>query len=218
MTGENRAVRLILASSSPRRSEILGALGIPFDVAITDVDETLLPDESGRETAVRLARAKAAAAATIHPGAWVVAADTLVLIDGMVLGKPRDDADAAEMLGRLSGREHVVVTAVSLLRDAEPGTGTVDESLVRIAPLDEEEIRWYVATGEPRDKAGAYAVQGLGARFVEGVTGSFSNVMGLPARSVYRLLREAPDPALARLALASGASSSRTSSRPPRPA
>jgi septum formation protein len=211
-------VRLILASSSPRRAEILGALGIPFDVAVTDVDETLLPDESGREAAVRLAHAKAAAAATLHPGAWVLAADTLVLIDGMVLGKPQDDADAAEMLGRLSGREHVVVTAVSLLRDAEPGTETVEESLVRIAPLDEEEIRWYVATGEPRDKAGAYAVQGLGARFVEGVSGSFSNVMGLPARSVYRLLRGAPDPGLARLALASAASSSRTSWRPPRPA
>ena len=211
-------MRLLLASASPRRAEILGALGIPFDSSPAEVDESVLPGESGREAAVRLARAKAATAAKIHPGAWVLAADTLVLIDGRVLGKPRDDGDAAEMLGRLSGREHVVVTAVSLLRDGGPEVATVEESLVRIAPLEEEEIRWYVATGEPRDKAGAYAVQGLGARFVEGVTGSFSNVMGLPARSVYRLLREAPDPGLARLALSSAASSSRTSSRPPRPA
>lgn len=210
------SMRLLLASSSPRRVEILGALGIPFDRAAADVDETVLPGEPGREAALRLAQAKAVAAATRHPGAWVLAADTLVLIDGAVLGKPRDDAEAAEMLARLSGREHVVVTAVTLLRDSGPAGTTVEESRVRIAPLDAEEIRWYVATGEPHDKAGAYAVQGLGARFVESVDGSFSNVMGLPARSVYRLLRESPDPALARLALFSAPSSSRTSGRPPR--
>jgi septum formation protein len=208
------SMRLLLASTSPRRVEILGALGIPFDRTAADVDETILPGEPGREAAVRLSEAKAAAAVSRHPGAWVLAADTLVLIDGAVLGKPRDDAEAAEMLARLSGREHVVVTAVTLQRDSGPASTTVEESRVRIAPLDEEEIRWYVATGEPRDKAGAYAVQGLGARFIAGVEGSFSNVMGLPARSVYRLLREAPDPALARLALASGASSSRTSGHP----
>lgn len=205
---------LVLASSSPRRSEILGALGIPFRIAAADVDETVLPGESGRDAAVRLARAKAAATGSLHRDAWVIAADTLVLIDGAVLGKPRDDADAAAMLRRLSGREHVVVTAVSLLRNGGPELATVEESRVRIAPLDEEEIDWYVATGEPRDKAGAYAVQGLGARFVESVDGSFSNVMGLPARSVYRLLRRAPDPALARLALASEGASSRTSASP----
>ncbi len=196
-------LRLLLASASPRRAEILGALGIPFDLSPADVDETLMPGESGHDAAARLARAKAAAVAALHPGAWVLAADTLVLIDGAVFGKPRDDADAARMLRRLAARVHVVVTAVSLMRDAAHPGGTVQESRVRIAPLDDEEIRWYVATGEPRDKAGAYAVQGLGARFVESVDGSFSNVMGLPARSVYRLLREAPDPALARLALAS---------------
>ncbi|MDQ5858304.1 MAG: Maf family protein [Acidobacteriota bacterium] len=210
-------LRLLLASASPRRAEILGALGIPFDLSPADVDETVLPGEPGRAAAARLASAKAAAAVSRHPGAWVLAADTLVLIDGAVLGKPRDDPEAAAMLRRLSGREHVVVTAVSLLRDAGPEIATVEESRVRIAPLDEEEIHWYVATGEPRDKAGAYAVQGLGARFVESVDGSFSNVMGLPARSVYRLLRQAPDPALARLALASAGPSSRTSVRPPPP-
>ena len=207
-------MRLLLASASPRRAEILEALGIPFTVAPTDVDETVAPGESGRDAALRLAAEKAAAAAARHPEDWVLAADTLVLLDGAILGKPRDDAEAREMLRRLSGREHRVVTAVRLTKAAGPELDAVEESRVRIAPLDEDEIRWYVATGEPRDKAGAYAVQGLGARFVESVEGSFSNVMGLPARSVYDLLRGAPDPALARLARASGRASSRTSGNP----
>jgi septum formation protein len=206
--------RLILASASPRRAEILEALGIPFTVTPTDVDETVAPGESGREAALRLAGEKAAAAAALHPEDWVLAADTLVLLDGAILGKPRDDAEAREMLRRLSGREHRVVTAVRLTKAAGPELDAVEESRVRIARLDEDEIRWYVATGEPRDKAGAYAVQGLGARFVESVEGSFSNVMGLPARSVYDLLRGAPDPALARLARVSGRASSRTSGNP----
>lgn len=210
--------RLLLASASPRRAEILETLGIPFDLAPTDVEETLQPGESGRDAALRLAREKAAAAAARHPGDWVLAADTLVLLDGELLGKPRDDSEAGEMLRRLAGREHRVVTAVRLARGSEPGSDALEESRVRIAPLDEEEIRWYVATGEPRDKAGAYAVQGLGARFVESVEGSFTNVMGLPARSVYRLLRGAPDPALVRLALASAPPSSGTSGNPLRPA
>jgi septum formation protein len=208
--------RLILASASPRRAEILTNLGIPFAVSPTDVDETIAPGESGHDAAARLAAEKAAAALARHPGEWVLAADTLVLLDGAVLGKPRDDDQAGRMLASLSGREHRVVTAVHLRKGSAPGTGEIEESRVRIAPLTEQEIRWYVATGEPRDKAGAYAVQGLGARFVESVDGSFSNVMGLPARTVYRLLREAPDPDLARLALASSPSSWRTSARPPR--
>ena len=208
-------MHLVLASSSPRRAEILDALGIPFTVSPADVDETVLPGETGRSAASRLAAEKAAAAAIRHPRDWVLAADTLVLLDGTVLGKPRDDGEAAEMLRKLSGREHRVVTAVRLSRGGI-GREEVEESRVRIAPFDEEEIRWYVSTGEPRDKAGAYAVQGLGARFIESVEGSFTNVMGLPARSVYRLLRGAPDPDLARLALASASASSRTSGYPPR--
>jgi len=210
-------VRLVLASASPRRVEILTSLGVPFDVMPTDVSEELREGEPGREAASRLAAEKAAAAAARRPGDWVLAADTLVLLDNAILGKPQDDADAHAMLRRLSGRDHVVVTAVRLRRGADAGCESVAESRVVIAPLDEDEIRWYVSTGEPRDKAGAYAVQGLGARFVESVEGSYSNVMGLPARSVYRLLREAPDPALARLALASRVASSRTfGNRPPR--
>jgi len=134
----------------------------------------------------------------------VLAADTLVFLDGATLGKPRDDAEAAEMLRRLAGREHGVVTAVHLRRGEAPTRGIAEVSRVRFAPLDESEIAWYVATGEPRDKAGAYGVQGLGARFIEEIHGSFTNVMGLPARAVYRLLRACPDPALALLALSSG--------------
>ncbi|HEY3171895.1 MAG TPA: Maf family protein [Thermoanaerobaculia bacterium] len=206
--------RLLLASSSPRRAEILTALGIPFEVTSAEIDEMLVPGESGSEAARRFAREKAAAAAARHPDVWVLAADTLVLLDGAILGKPRDDSDAAEMLRRLSGREHRVVTALRLTRGSGPGAEAVEESRVKIAPLGEDEIRWYVATGEPRDKAGAYAIQGLGARFVESVAGSFTNVMGLPARTVYRLLRESPDPALVRLALAFAPASSRTFAHP----
>lgn len=197
---------MILASSSPRRAEILAALGIPFEISPADIPEILVPGETGSEAAARLAREKAAAAAVRHAGEWILAADTLVLVDSVVLGKPADDRDAREMLRLLSGREHRVVTAVHLRKGFADGTGEIEESRVRIAPMTDEEIRWYVETGEPRDKAGAYAVQGLGARFVEGVDGSFSNVMGLPARTVYRLLREAPDPDLARLALSSSPS------------
>jgi septum formation protein len=195
--------RLLLASGSPRRAEILTSLGIAFRVDVPGVAEDLLPGETGPEAASRLAAEKAAEAARRSPESWVLAADTLVLLDGAVLGKPVGAEDAARMLSRLAGREHRVVTAVRLRRGADAGREIREESLVRFAPMSAEEIRWYVATEEPMDKAGAYAVQGLGARFIESVEGSFTNVMGLPARAVYRLIREAPDPALARLALAS---------------
>jgi septum formation protein len=195
---------LILASASPRRAEILQALGIPFDVRPVEIPEEPLPGETAEAAAARLAAEKAALAARRNPGAWVLAADTLVFLDGAILGKPRDDAEAGAMLRRLSGREHGVVTAVSLRRGEAPARGLAEVSRVRFAPLDEAEIAWYVATGEPRDKAGAYGLQGLGARFIEEIHGSFTNVMGLPARAVYRLLRASPDPALALLALSSG--------------
>ena len=195
---------LILASASPRRAEILRSLGIPFVVRPVNVDESPLSGETAEAAAARLAGEKAALSARDHPESWVLAADTLVFLDGATLGKPRDDAEAAEMLRRLAGREHGVVTAVHLRRGEAPARGIAEVSRVRFAPLDESEIAWYVATGEPRDKAGAYGVQGLGARFIEEIHGSFTNVMGLPARAVYRLLRASPDPALALLALSSG--------------
>jgi septum formation protein len=173
-------------------------------VAPTDVPEEPLAGETAETTARRLARDKAASAAARNPDAWVLAADTLVFLDGETLGKPRDDADAAAMLGRLAGREHGGVTPLHQRRGEGPGRGIAETSRVRFGPMTADEIRWYVATGEPRDKAGAYGVQGLGARFIEEVRGSFTNVMGLPARSVYLLLRDAPDRALALLALSSG--------------
>ena len=192
--------RIILASSSPRRAEILTALGIPFVVVPADIVEEIAPGESAERAASRLAAEKAAAVAAHRPDTWILAADTLVLKEGRILGKPRDDDDAARMLRFLAGFEHRVVTAVRLTRGAEPGREVVETTAVRIAPLSDEEILWYVATGEPRDKAGAYAVQGLGARFIESVTGSYTNVMGLPARAVYLLLKGSGDLALARLA------------------
>lgn len=196
--------RLILASASPRRAEILTSLGIPFVVIPTEIPEEPLPGEATEAAVRRLAAEKAALAAERSPESWVLAADTLVFLDGETLGKPRDDRDAAAMLGRLAGREHGVVTAVHLRRGVEPGRGIAETSHVRFGPMSEAEILWYVGTGEPRDKAGAYGVQGLGARFIEEVRGSFTNVMGLPARAVYLLLRDAPDPPLALLALSSG--------------
>ncbi len=191
IAGSTNNTYIVLASCSPRRAEILTSLGIAFLVDPSHVPEELAPDESAREAAQRLAAAKAAEVAPRHPGSWVLAADTLVVLGGDILGKPRDDADAARMLRLLSGRRHRVVTAVRLARAGNPGEGLIEESAVDMAPLSEQELAWYVATGEPRDKAGAYAVQGLGARFIEGVEGSYSNVMGLPARGVYRLMRAA---------------------------
>jgi septum formation protein len=201
---DTKSPRLILASASPRRAEILRSLGIPFVASPVDVIEETLPGETAEQAAIRLATAKAASAAGRHPGQWVLAADTLVFLDGAILGKPRDDREAREMLRRLAGREHRVVTAVHLRRAERPGEGLAEITRVRFAPMAEDEIDWYVSTGEPADKAGAYGVQGLGARFIEEIHGSFTNVMGLPARAVYRLLRDARDPALGSLALASG--------------
>jgi septum formation protein len=196
--------KLILASASPRRAEILRALGIPFRIETAEVSEEPLPGETAETTAVRLAAEKAAEVARREPGSWVLAADTLVFLDGLVLGKPRDARDAARMLRLLAGREHRVVTALHLRIGPSPGSGVAEVSRVRFADMDDAEIEWYVATGEPADKAGAYGVQGLGARFIEEIHGSFTNVMGLPARAVYRLLRGVRDPALASLALSSG--------------
>jgi septum formation protein len=180
---------LVLASASPRRRELLGGLGLRFEVRAADVDETPHPNEEPGAYVLRLAREKAQAAA--RPGELVLAADTTVVIDGEILGKPLDDEDAARMLRLLAGREHEVLTGVALF-EADPGrlAARVNRSGVRMAPLSEAEIDWYVATGEPRDKAGAYAIQGLGALFVDAVSGNYSNVVGLPVPTVYRLFAE----------------------------
>jgi septum formation protein len=153
------------------------------------VDETPHPGEEPGAYVLRLAREKAQAAA--RSGELVLAADTSVVIDGEILGKPLDDEDAARMLRLLAGREHEVLTGVALFEaDADHLAVRVDRSGVRMAPLSEAEIAWYVTTGEPRDKAGAYAIQGLGSLFVEAVSGNYSNVVGLPVPTVYRLFAE----------------------------
>jgi septum formation protein len=182
-----RFVSIILASASPRRAELLTAAGISFLARPVDVDETRLPTETAEACARRLARAKAEAVAR-PPGAIVLGADTLVVIDGDPLGKPVDDGEAAAMLRRLSGRTHEVVTGVALLHDAGADVDLVSTS-VTFERLSEREIAWYVATGEPRDKAGAYGIQGGAARFISRIDGSYSNVVGLPVELVYRRLR-----------------------------
>ena len=159
-----------------------------FEARPVDLDESPLPGEAPRDYVLRLASEKAAARA--EPGELVLAADTTVVVDGVILGKPLDDADARRMLRLLAGREHSVLTGVALQEASAGGAGMaaeVDETSVRFAPLSEAEIDWYVATGEPRDKAGAYAIQGLGSLFVEGVDGNYWNVVGLPVPQTYRL-------------------------------
>lgn len=178
---------LLLASSSPRRLELLRALGLEPLVRPADVDETLRPGEDPHDAAERLARAKAAAVAEGAPdGAVVLAADTIVVLDGEALGKPRDDDDARRMLRALRGRAHDVVTGVALSRDGRLVSGR-ETTEVLFAAMTDEEVDAYVASGEPCDKAGAYALQGLGGLFVERITGTPSNVIGLPFRLVRRL-------------------------------
>ncbi|HKH48178.1 MAG TPA: Maf family protein [Thermoanaerobaculia bacterium] len=179
----------VLASGSPRRRELLARLGVRFTVRAADIDETPRPGEAPDVYVLRLAEEKARAAA--RPGELVLAADTTVVVDGEILGKPVDDADAARMLRLLAGREHEVLTGVAVVEmEPERLVSAVERTLVRMAPLSPEEIAWYVATGEPRDKAGAYAIQELGSLFVAGVVGNQSNVVGLPVPVVYRLLLE----------------------------
>lgn len=182
-------MRLILASASPRRTELLSAAGFRFDVRPVEVDETPRPQEEPAAYVLRLAALKAQSCECEDDGHVVLAADTTVVVDGLLLAKPSDDADARRMLRLLSGRGHDVLTGVALRRGARLVTA-VETTRVRFSRMDEAEIDWYVASGEPADKAGAYAVQGLASRFVERIEGSYSNVVGLPVARVYELLRE----------------------------
>lgn len=179
---------LVLASASPRRRDLLTGLGVRFTVRPVDVDETPRDGEDPHAYVLRLAEEKAAARA--GAGELLLAADTSVILDGEILGKPGDLEEARVMLSRLAGREHTVLTGVALLEGGGDRRSAVEESRVRIAALSEEELRWYVATGETLDKAGSYAVQGLGAMFVEAVYGDYTNVVGLPLPTTYRLFRE----------------------------
>jgi septum formation protein len=181
---------LILASGSPRRSEILRAVGWPFEAVPADVDETPRAGEPPAEFVRRLAREKAAAVAATRLFGLVLGADTTVVVGGESLGKPRDEEDARRMLRLLSGRTHEVLTGVALVR-AESGRTAVhmERTRVRFAEMTDDEISWHVATGDVLDKAGAYAVQGRAALFIEGVEGDYWNVVGLPVRLVYELAR-----------------------------
>jgi septum formation protein len=185
--------KLILASRSPRRAEILRAVGWPFDVVVAGVDETLNDAEPPKEYVRRLSFAKASAVAAKLERGLVLGADTTVVVNNQILGQPVDDDDARRMLRLLSGRWHEVLTSVALVRAGEkanPVEGT-ETTRVRFAELSEEEIDWYVSTGEPRDKAGAYGIQEKAALFVEEIQGDYFNVMGLPIRLVYELVRRA---------------------------
>lgn len=183
--------RLILASTSPRRAELLRQIGVDFEQRAIEVDESPRPGEVAAETALRLAVAKAGAGRTLAgPGQAVLAADTLVSVDGEALGKPRDRDNFLAMLRRLSGRRHEVYTAVALAWDDET-KAFLSVSHVDFRPLLEDEVATYWDTGEPVDKAGGYAIQGRAAVFITRLEGSFSGVMGLPLFETAELLRQA---------------------------
>jgi septum formation protein len=195
-------VRFILASASPRRAELLRSAGYTFEVVVTDVDESIRPGEPPAVYVRRLAAEKSAFVGSgfsrtyegppkggphVHDTV-TLGADTTVVVDGAILGKPRDVDDAGEMLRRLSGRVHEVLTGVSLRQGAYE-VGRVEVTAVTFRPLTDEDITWYVASGEWHDKAGGYAIQGLASRFIPSIAGSYSNVVGLPVACVDELLR-----------------------------
>jgi septum formation protein len=180
--------RLVLASASPRRARILGELGVAFRVSASHADESLLPGEDGAAAVERLARQKALAVAG-GERLPVLGADTEVVSDGRILGKPGGAAESIAMLRGLAGRTHEVVTGLCLVSGGRAASG-VERTRVRFAAMSQRELEWYAATGEPLDKAGGYHVDGRGALFVEAVAGSPSNVAGLPVRLLLRLVRE----------------------------
>jgi septum formation protein len=180
---------IVLASASPRRAQLLREAGIPFEVVAADVDEGQHAGEAADTYVRRLAAAKAARVAAAHPRRAVLGADTTVVVDGEVLGKPRDAAEAASMLRRLSGRSHEVLTGVCLIgRDGQAETA-VASTTVEFRPLTPQEIEAYVASGEPMDKAGAYAIQGGAGPFVTRIDGDYDNVVGLPVALIQAMCR-----------------------------
>ena len=181
--------RVVLASGSPRRHDLLNLVGIAHEVRPSNIDETMRDRENPRRHAERLAREKATAIATRDPNLITIGADTIVVVNRKVLGKPRDKTHAAEMLKALSGREHTVLTAVAVARGKKVRSA-VEEVRVKFRRLHDDEIEDYIATGEPMDKAGAYGIQGYGATIVECVDGDYFAVMGLPLARLVALLRD----------------------------
>ena len=181
--------RVVLASSSPRRHQLLNLIGIEHEVDPANIDETMRPREAPRRHAERLAREKAATVAVRDPDLITIGADTVVVINRKVLGKPADTNDAARMLGMLNGREHTVITAVAVARGRKLRSA-IEEVRVKFRRLREDEIEAYIATGEPMDKAGAYGIQGFGATIVERIEGDYFAVMGLPLVRLVGLMRD----------------------------
>lgn len=183
------AIRVVLASASPRRRELLNVIGIPHEVRPANIDETMRAREAPRRHAERLAREKASAVATRDPDLITIGADTVVVINRKVLGKPVDRGDAERMLRLLSGREHTVITAVAVSRGRKLRSA-IEEVRVKFRRLRDDEIEAYIATGEPMDKAGAYGIQGYGATIVERIEGDYFAVMGLPLVRLLGLMRD----------------------------
>jgi nucleoside triphosphate pyrophosphatase len=181
---------LVLASASPRRQELLRNAGIPFEAQPADISEDPQPGEGAKECAERLARAKALAVAGQRPQDCVLGADTVVVVNGQILGKPSDAADAARMLRLLSGREHQVITGVCLVVSGRCSVASETTS-VTMSEISGKEITDYIASGEPLDKAGAYGIQGIASRWIPRIDGDYSNVVGLPVALVWRILRQA---------------------------
>jgi nucleoside triphosphate pyrophosphatase len=185
-----REPKIILASASPRRAELLYQIGVKFELVPSQIEERPHPDEAPPDYITRIARAKVIAVARQHESGLIIGADTIVVLDGRLLGKPVDNHEAKSMLKQLSGRWHAVMTGVALY-DVESRHEVADyeKTLVKFAQLTDREIDWYVHTGEPKDKAGAYGIQGLGGLFVDEIAGNYYNVVGLPIPLVYRLAR-----------------------------
>jgi septum formation protein len=185
--------KIVLASKSPRRAEILRAVGWEFEAVAANIDETRMESEDAVSYVKRLAQTKAETVAKkiSNPG-LVLGADTVVVIGGEILGQPRDDGDARRMLNLLSGKWHEVVTGIALIRAGQTPQVLIDHETtrVRFCEMSADEIDWYVSTGEPRDKAGAYAIQGRGALFIEEIQGDYFNIVGLPVRLLYELSRK----------------------------
>jgi len=190
--GEHLSEKIWLASKSPRRAEILQAVGWPFESMLAGIDETRWPSETAENYVKRLAREKATAVAVKIAAGLVLGADTVVVVEDQILGQPIDEADATRMLRLLSGKWHEVLTGVALIRAGAADVTSVEyeRTRVKFAEMSAEEINSYVATGEPMDKAGAYAIQGKAALFIEAIDGDYFNIVGLPVRLVYEMRKK----------------------------
>lgn len=186
--------KLILASRSPRRLELLQSLGLEFEVSPSKAEEITDPEQSPEQNAVKIARDKARWVARQNPGSYILGADTMVVLDREIIGQPVDEEDAFRILTKLAGKQHRVITGVVLITPDDEEYETAETSTVSIKSVGEDKIRSYIATGEPLDKAGAYAIQGEGSCLVESWEGSWSNIVGLPLEALTRLFQQAGFP------------------------